>query len=104
MKYLLFLILGFSLHLTAWGTPWSADRVSEVLKRIQKEGHVYENGTYPAMHMVNIQLNPSLFYTIDLRARLCFAGNPAGYSPVSCEAIKNGYPLLARLITWTDEP
>ena len=81
--------------------------ITERLKEGKSVGYLFE---YPKgkRQMVWLKVDYLFSYIVDLRAKLCFLTmHTVGARPknlafnlVTCEAIKNGYPEIAPLITW----
>ncbi len=87
-----------------------ADKVAKTTEAVSAGRRVVEDVDYPSDAQVFTFSTgrgmSTLWYTIDLRAHLCFVQTmgPARSSPASvpCQNLKKGYPLVAPLITWSD--
>ncbi len=84
---------------------WDMGDVNSAVNKIRQGQGVAEHGMYPSNHIQLITFAVTdITYYIDARARICYArvsgnGN-GGFLMVSCKALKDGYPLMAPIITW----
>jgi hypothetical protein len=101
-KSLTLVLLPFSFLLMATSVyaesvnEWSEKYVAIVVEQIKSEKGFLELKEYPNTEIVIIQA--AVRYYIDVKAKLCFAGNNLTLIP--CKALKDGYPLLSPIISW----
>lgn len=104
------LVLTIVLFLPVPGfAAWEQKTVNAVAEKIKTNQKVLENDTYPKdqVQMVSFQAGAGgvalINYVIDIKAKLCFASMGSSgnsFTTVPCKALKEGYPVMAPLITW----
>ena len=78
---------------------WDESDVKDVLDTIPQGKRVSEKGDYPNPQTISFTAE-DITYRIDLRAKLCFAQTVNALTPVPCKSLKEGYAIMAPLITW----
>jgi hypothetical protein len=102
------ILLGVSLLTLALAMPTRADcdakDVQKLVDKVKAGKGFVEGCPFPdgQVQVFSFQVAASLTYQIDVKARLCFVrpGMGVGVTPVPCKNVKEGYPLVAPLITW----
>ncbi len=83
--------------------------VSDVVEKIKAGKKVSALESYPSDQTQIFTFGQewpgrlSIYYYIDMRAKLCFVGTglaAGSISPVPCKSLKDGYPLIAPIIDW----
>ncbi len=92
------LVLSFAVH----AGDLTKEDVNDVVKKISAGKMVDINQTYPPEQTQVVWISmPSFQYMIDVRAKMCFIhAFGTSIAPVSCKALKTGYPLIAPIIDW----
>lgn len=80
---------------------WDSNEVARIAKGMKDNSSINVTREVAISQVITLQANP-LKYTIDLRIQDCFVSGYKlnSYSPYSCKKIKQGYPIIAELITW----
>ncbi|HPQ55479.1 MAG TPA: hypothetical protein PK253_19665 [Spirochaetota bacterium] len=100
----LFCMVGLLSVSTAFA-DWDMDDVNSAVNKIRQGQAVSKWDRYPTNHIQMFMFVVlDITYYIDARAKICYArvrdqGN-GGFLMVSCKALKDGYPLMAPIITW----
>ena len=99
MKKLTLAVLLLLATTTAYAQDvWDDKSVASVVEQIKSGKEFTENRYLPNQQI--IQLDAYIRYYIDVKAKFCFAGNSSTPVAVSCKALKDGYPIMAPIITW----
>jgi hypothetical protein len=77
---------------------WNEKSVASVVDQIRAGKEFTEQKSIPNQQVV--QMNAFIRYYIDVKAKLCFVGSSSAPVPVSCKALKDGYPTMAPIISW----
>lgn len=77
---------------------WNEKSVAGVMDQIKSGKGLYEAKEYSSQQIVVIRA--PIRYYIDVKAKLCFAGDSVTPTVISCKALKEGYPLLTPIISW----
>ena len=88
--------------LSALATEWAREDVNTVAEKVRAGQGVDMGMDYPVDKTQSVWFTtPSFHYLIDIRAKLCFIRSiGGGITSVPCRALKEGYPLMAPIITW----
>jgi len=106
--------LALSGIVTTARADWDAKDVQKAVDKIKKGEAYGDVGKMGGAQLISFNAHHVdaidgilINYIIDVRAKLCFARAISGTisgggssSPVPCKNIKQGYPLMAPIITW----